>query len=116
MARRPLGQLEAEVLAALAAADAPLSAGDLRGRLAGDPAHTTVNTILSRLHAKGMVTRERAGRQFVYRLTVDESRLVAHRMHRHLRHASDPHGVLGQFLQELSPDQEQVLRDLLNEQ
>ncbi|WP_019634409.1 BlaI/MecI/CopY family transcriptional regulator [Actinomadura atramentaria] len=114
MSRRPLGQLEAEVLAALAAAGAPLSAGDVGGRLAGEPAYTTVNTILFRLYRKGMVTRRRDRRQFRYVLAVDESRLVANRMHQHLRHASDPHGVLAQFLQELSPEQENALRDLLD--
>ncbi|MFI6521474.1 BlaI/MecI/CopY family transcriptional regulator [Spirillospora sp. NPDC050679] len=115
MPRRPLGQLEAEVLAALAAADGPASTSDLRARIPGEPAYTTINTILFRLHAKHLVTRVRAGRHYLYRLAVDESGLVADRMHDHLRHASDPSGVLSRFVRNLSPDEEEALRTLLEE-
>ena len=114
MSRRPLGQLEAEILAALAAADGPVSPGVLRDRIPGDPAYTTVNTILFRLLAKQLVTRERQGRHYLYRLTVDESRLVADRMRHHLRHASDPSGVLSRFVQDLTAEQAQALRAILD--
>lgn len=101
------------MLAALAAADGYLSTADLRTRLAGDPAYTTVNTILFRLHDKGLVSRIREGRHFLYRLDVDEARLVADRMHHHLSHASDASSVLSRFVQTLSADEEQVLRRIL---
>lgn len=113
MPRRQLGQLEAEVLAALAAADGDVSTADLRSRLPGDPAYTTVSTILFRLHDKRLVTRVRAGRQYLYRLAVDEARLVADRMHDHLRIASDPSSVLSQFVRSLSPAEEEALREIL---
>lgn len=115
MSRRPLGRLEAEVLAALAASDGPAGTGELRDRIPGDPAYTTVNTILFRLHAKRLVTRERHGRQYKYRLVVDESRLVADRMRDHLRYASDPSSVLTRFVADLSPDEEKALRAVLGE-
>jgi len=111
--RRPLGQLEAEVLAALSAADGPLSTAELRTRIPGEPAYTTINTILFRLHAKQMVTRVRQGRHFLYRLAVDEARLVAGRMHDHLRVASDPSGVLSRFVQGLSAEEERALREIM---
>ncbi|MEO5877153.1 MAG: BlaI/MecI/CopY family transcriptional regulator [Streptosporangiaceae bacterium] len=114
MARRPLGQLEAEVLAALAATDAPVSTSEIKSRIPGGPAHTTINTILFRLHAKGMVTRIRDGRQFRYRLVVDEARLVADRMHDHLRLASDSASVLSQFVRALTPQEEAALRAILD--
>ncbi|GAA2103516.1 BlaI/MecI/CopY family transcriptional regulator [Actinomadura alba] len=109
-----MGQLEAEVLAALAAADGPISTAGLRDRIPGDPAYTTINTILFRLHAKHLVTRERHGRHFLYRLAVDESRLVADRMRDHLRHASDPSSVLSRFVQNLTTDEEDALRAVLD--
>ena len=115
MSRRQLGQLEAEVLAALAAADGYISATDLRTRLDGDPAYTTVNTILFRLHGKGLITRMRAGRYYVYRLAVDEARLVADRMHDQLSYPSDPTSVLSRFVQTLSVEEEQALRQILND-
>ncbi|TDC93079.1 BlaI/MecI/CopY family transcriptional regulator [Actinomadura sp. 7K507] len=114
MARRPLGRLEAEVLAALAGADDAVSTAELRDRIPGDPAYTTVNTILFRLYAKHLVTREREGRHYRYRLAVDESRLVADRMRDHLRHASDPSSVLSRFVQTLTSDEEETLRMILD--
>src|SRR6266576_2894036 len=61
--RRPAGSLEAEVLAVLRAAGTPLTPGQVRERLdarqRGELAYSTVVTIMSRLHAKGLLARER---------------------------------------------------------
>ncbi|GAB2826228.1 BlaI/MecI/CopY family transcriptional regulator [Actinocorallia aurea] len=113
MTRRQLGQLEAEVLAAVAMAG-PISAAEAAERVPGDLAYTTINTILFRLYDKGLLTREREGRQFRYRIAVDEARLVADRMHHQLRHASDATSVLSRFVQALSPDEERELRRILD--
>ncbi|MFW5415280.1 BlaI/MecI/CopY family transcriptional regulator [Nocardiopsis sp. CNT-189] len=115
MSRRRLGQLEAEVLAVLAGTDGFLSTGELRERLDGDPAYTTVNTVLFRLLDKGMVERSQRGRAFVYRLVVDESGLAAERMFGHLRLASDPSDVLNQFVHGLSAEEAAALRSVLND-
>ncbi|RFU40237.1 BlaI/MecI/CopY family transcriptional regulator [Actinomadura logoneensis] len=116
MARRPLGRLEAEVLAVLASADAFISTADLRARLGGaPPAHTTLNTILTRLHGKGMVRRVRAGRQYEYRLTVNEADVVAGRMHEHLRFASDQRHALSRFVETLTGEQARILRAVLDD-
>ncbi|QKG24430.1 BlaI/MecI/CopY family transcriptional regulator [Actinomadura verrucosospora] len=113
MSRRALGQLEAEVLAALAGLGGDAGTAELMARLDGEPAYTTVGTILYRLYRKGIVTRVRDGRQYRYRLAVDESALVADRMHDQLRHASDPGSVLSRFVRTLSPEEERKLRELL---
>jgi predicted transcriptional regulator len=102
------------VLAELAAADGPVTTADLRSRLSGDPAYTTVNTVLFRLYDKQLVTRARAGRHYQYRLAVDEARLVAGRMHDHLSYASDRSSVLSRFVQTLSADETQALREILD--
>ena len=112
MPRRPLGQLEAEVLAAVAVAG-PIGAAEVAARISGGPAYTTINTILFRLLDKGLVTRVREGRQFLYRAAVDEARLVADRMHDHLRHASDATSVLSRFVQTLTEEEERELRRIL---
>ncbi|MEU0490823.1 BlaI/MecI/CopY family transcriptional regulator [Nocardiopsis sp. NPDC006139] len=114
MSRKRLGQLEAEVLAVLAGADGFLSTGELRERLEGEPAYTTVNTVLFRLLDKKMVERSPRGRGFAYRLVVDESELAAGRMFDHLRVASNPSDVLNQFVHGLNPDEEKSLRALLD--
>jgi len=85
--RRPAGALEAEVMAVLRAADTPLTAGQVRERLAvrptGELSYSTVVTIVSRLHAKGLLARERAGRGFAY-TPVDPASLAAGQMSRAL--------------------------------
>ncbi|WUO59498.1 BlaI/MecI/CopY family transcriptional regulator [Streptomyces sp. NBC_00280] len=58
--------LEALVLSALREAESSATADWMQERLGGDLAHTTVITILTRLLAKGAVTRERAGRSFAW--------------------------------------------------
>ncbi len=44
----------------------PLSPGEVRERIGGDLAYTTVVTILSRLHAKGLLSRYKDGRVHLY--------------------------------------------------
>ena len=61
-ARRPAGELEAEVLAALWSARQPMTPQDVQTALGGHLARTTIATILARLHDKGTVERTRAGR------------------------------------------------------
>ncbi len=54
----------------------------MRERLGGGLAYTTVVTILSRLHAKGVLDRERAGRAYRYAPVADQAGLAALRMAR----------------------------------
>ncbi|MFJ2115843.1 BlaI/MecI/CopY family transcriptional regulator [Streptomyces sp. NPDC087850] len=111
--RRGQGKLEAQVLAALGQAPGPVTAAWVQGRLGGDLAYTTVMTILTRLHAKRAVTRERAGRSFEWRAASDEAGLAALRMRRVLDAEADREAVLARFVTTLSPDDERLLRDLL---
>jgi predicted transcriptional regulator len=114
--RRPAGGLEAEVLAVLRAAAAPLNPGQVRHRLAANPAedlsYSTVVTILSRLHAKGMLARERAGRAYAY-TAVDDASLAASRMSQALDAGTDHRAVLTRFVSGLSSRDAGLLRRLL---
>ena len=104
-ARRPPGTLEAEVMAVLRAAGAPLSPGQVRERLAArqleDLSYSTVVTIVSRLHAKGLLERERTGRAFAYR-PVDDASLAASQMSQALQAGTDHGAVLSRFVSGLS--------------
>lgn len=113
--RRGQGELEALVLAALQEADGPATAGWVQERLGGDLAYTTVITILTRLLAKGAVTRERAGRSFAWTPASDQAGLAAHRMRKVLDGESDREAVLASFVTGLGPDDERLLRELLGE-
>ena len=111
--RRPAGALEAEILALLRAARMPLSPGQVRDRLAADElSYSTVVTILSRLHAKGLLSRQRDGRAFVYTV-VDEASLAASRMSQALAVGHDHDAVLTRFVSGLSGRDAELLRRLL---
>jgi predicted transcriptional regulator len=112
--RRPHGALEAEILDVLRAAAAPLSPGQVRERLAEDLSYSTVVTIVSRLHAKGLLERERAGRAFVYR-PVDDASRAASQMSQALQAGSDHGAVLSRFVSGLSGRDTWLLRELLGE-
>jgi predicted transcriptional regulator len=104
------------VLAVLRAAQVPLSPGQVRERLAirpqGELSYSTVVTIMSRLHAKGLLARERAGRGFAY-TPVDAASLAAGQMSRALDTGADRRAVLTSFVSGLSGRDTRLLRRLL---
>ncbi|GAA2736363.1 BlaI/MecI/CopY family transcriptional regulator [Streptomyces nogalater] len=112
--RRGQGELEGQVLGALREADGPVSAAWVQQHLGGDLAYTTVVTILTRLLAKDVVSRERHGRSFLWTPTADVARLAALRMRRLLDGERDREAVLASFVTALPPGDEQVLRALLD--
>jgi predicted transcriptional regulator len=114
--RRPAGMLEDEVLAALWRGGRPLTPADVRAALRGSPAYTTVMTTLARLHRKGLATRVRAGRGYVYSPNVDEASHTAAAMTDLLRRRRDHAAVLARFVSELTPEDERVLQRLLREE
>ena len=69
-------------------------------------------TILSRLHAKGLLSRHRDGRAFVYTV-VDEASLAASRMSQALDTGRDHDAVLTRFVSSLSGRDTRLLRRLL---
>jgi predicted transcriptional regulator len=111
--RRESGGLEAEVLAALWAADAPLTPGAVVDALGGGLAYNTVQTILTRLYEKGAVDRQQAGRAHAYTPVLDEAGLAARRMRAMLDRGGDHAAILAQFVGTLSRDEETTLARLL---
>ncbi|MGW7102761.1 BlaI/MecI/CopY family transcriptional regulator [Streptomyces sp. NPDC054838] len=111
--RRPAGELEASVLAALWAAGRPQSAAQVRAAIPQPLARTTVATLLARLHEKGVIDRRPGGRSFVYFPVADAHGLAARRMHRELDQDGDRSVVLARFVEGLSVDDEAELRRLL---
>jgi predicted transcriptional regulator len=90
-----------------------MTAADVQRRVDGGLAYTTVVTILSRLHDKGVATREKQGRSFAYSPVEDETGLAARRMRKVLDARPDREKVLARFVSDLSDRDERVLRDLL---
>jgi predicted transcriptional regulator len=70
------GPLEARVLDALWACDRPATVRDLQPRFTST-AYTTLMTTLDRLHRKGLLDREKAGRAYAYRHRWSRGEFVA---------------------------------------
>ncbi|PWK64468.1 putative transcriptional regulator [Streptomyces sp. CG 926] len=115
--RRPAGELEAGVLAALWAAGGPLSAAQVGEAISQNLARTTVATLLARLLEKGAVGRRPGRRGFVYFPVEDSHGLAARRMHRELDGGGGDRGlVLARFVKGLTAHDEAELRRLLDEE
>lgn len=112
-ARRGPGELEAEVLATLWSAHTPLTAGEVQRELSAPLAYSTVVTILSRLHGKGVLDRHPLGRAYAYSPVADEAGLAARRMRQVLDSEHDRREVLARFVSDLSDSDERLLRSLL---
>ncbi|MFJ8442662.1 BlaI/MecI/CopY family transcriptional regulator [Kitasatospora griseola] len=113
--RRGQGELATEVLTVLHGAPGPVTASWVQEQLGGELAYTTVMTILSRLLAKQAVSRSRVGRAYVWSAAADAAAgLTARRMRRLLDTEPDRDAVLASFVTALTPEDEQLLRSLLN--
>jgi predicted transcriptional regulator len=111
--RRGHGQLEADVLAELWRSGEAMTPQEVRDRLPGDLAYTTVMTILTRLYEKGLAVRERDGRAYRYRAAQDAAEFAALRMQQALEAGQDREAVLTRFVTSLSADDSRVLADAL---
>lgn len=111
--RRARGELEGAVLAALWAADGPVTAAVVQEQVP-DTAYTTLLTILTRLCDKGRVTRHREGRSYVYAPVDDRAGHAAAGMHSLLAEGGDRAAVLARFVSELSAQDERLLEQLLH--
>lgn len=115
MSKRPDGALEHEVLNILWDAETALLTSEVRDRLADDLAYTSVATILTRLVAKGLLTRVPSGRGFAFQAVVNESQLTARRINDVLASTSDRRAALAGFVGGLSSRDVKALRALLEQ-
>jgi predicted transcriptional regulator len=112
-----LGSLEAKIMQVQW--DRPgeyLSVRETRLLLDGDPAYTTVMTVMGRLYEKGLLRRRRDGRAWVYRPAMTREAYAAVTMSDALRVASDPRAALLHFVADLRPEEADALRRVLGPQ
>lgn len=103
------------MLAALWAADEPLTPEGVRAALGRELAYTTVSTILARLYEKGAVGRESRGRAYCYFPVMDQQGLAARRMRALLHSQADEVGVLSRFVDSLDAASLAALRRALGD-
>jgi predicted transcriptional regulator len=123
--RRSRGALEQAVLRVLWDEGGPMSARQIRDRIAGDPAAaggaasgvpalTTVLTVLDRLRAKHLVTKDAAAGGFVFATVSSESGFAADAMVTALLAATDRDAALLRFARRLDGRDLEVLRQALD--
>ena len=79
-----------------------------------DLAYTTVMTVLDRLAKKGLVSRERDGRAYLYAAAQSREDLVADVMHTALvGDQADRSAALVAFLDRISPEEAETMRQAL---
>ena len=113
--RRGYGDLAQAILDLVGAAGSPVTPAQVRDALGGELAYTTVMTVMARLHDRGLLARKRAGRAYAYTVVGDPAQVTARRMHRILDVDDDRAAVLARFVDGLKPDDEHLLRALLDE-
>ena len=114
MARRKYGELEGEVLAVMWSADEALTPEEVRQRLGGRLAYTTVLTILSRLWQKGQLDRRPRGRAFEYSPVESEGEFGATQLVEALNKIGDRSSALSHFVGRLSAAETRQLRSALD--
>lgn len=115
MVKKPDGALEAEILSILWSYAEGLTPGEVRDQVSGDPAYTTVATILTRLVDKGFVERRREGRSFTYAPALSETDWLTNRLAAVLEESRHRNELLAGFLGKLSTRDIRELRNLLDE-
>ncbi|QFG22001.1 BlaI/MecI/CopY family transcriptional regulator [Actinomadura sp. WMMB 499] len=114
-----LGELERTVMEVLWAREdagsGAATARDVSRALAGDRdlAHTTVMTVLDRLAKKGFLERARDGRAWRYRPVESREGYVTELMLGALEETGDRDAALVHFVQSVSSDEVDVLRQAL---
>ena len=111
--RRPMGALEDEVMAYLWATDGPATPAEVHHAVAPDLAYTTVMTVLTRLWAKELLTRQSQGRGYAYSPVRSEAQHRAELMQIALDDSADREAVLSSFVDSLSQADAERLRALL---
>ncbi|MGV9243351.1 BlaI/MecI/CopY family transcriptional regulator [Streptomyces sp. NPDC003710] len=111
--KRANGVREAEILDLLQHAGSALTPGDVTERLGNELTYSSVVTILTRMHTKGLLTRSARGRAYAYAPVTDDAGFAARRMRTVLEERPDREAVLARFADELSDTDADLLRQLL---
>ncbi|MGW0879293.1 BlaI/MecI/CopY family transcriptional regulator [Streptomyces sp. NPDC002671] len=111
--KRPNGARETEILGLLQEAEGALTPGEVAERLGGELTYSSVVTILTRMHTKGLLTRAPRGRAYAYAPVTDDAGFAARRMRTVLDERPDREAVLARFADTLSDADADLLRQLL---
>lgn len=107
-----LGALEAQVMELLWEGGA-FSVAQLQSRLAGEPAYTTVATVLANLRRKGLVSLGKDGHASFYTALLSSEEHAALLMEHALDSSGDRAASMLHFVDRMQDDDLELLRDFL---
>ncbi|MFE7188852.1 BlaI/MecI/CopY family transcriptional regulator [Kitasatospora sp. NPDC057541] len=112
---RQLGELENAIMTRVWRWNRPVTVREvlLDLRSERDIAYTTVMTVLDKLHRKGWLRRERAGRAYRYEPVSSREAYTAALMNDAWATSDNPAAALVHFFGLMSPEQREALRDAL---
>jgi predicted transcriptional regulator len=112
---RQLGELEAEIMDRLWSWGRPATAREVLTDINKKRAiaYSTVKTVADILHRKGMLTRHKDGRAWVYTPTCTRQQYTATLMREALDSNPDTQGTLVSFLEQFTPEETRALRSAL---
>lgn len=110
---RAFGELEAKIMDLLWLSGDPATVREVLDELRAGRriiAYTTVMTVMSNLHTKGYLLRDRYGRAYRYRPAESREHYVAELMRTALTSSTDHAATLMRFTEQLSEDESVALR------
>lgn len=112
---RGFGELESAIMDVMWSRAAPATVREMLHDLdrAREPAYTTVMTVMTILHDKGWLRRERDGRAWRYEPTITREAYAARLMREALDDSVDAEAVFTHFVQQASPRESDALRAAL---
>ncbi len=113
---RQLGELEKAVMDRMWSWDHPVAVREVLEDLQRERtlAYTTVMTVMDNLHRKGILTRQKHGRAFVYRPAMTREQHTAAFMGEVLAGTPDRTVTLLHFLEHMPPEEVASLREALD--
>lgn len=114
---RQLGELEKLVMDRMWSWGHPVAVREILEDLQRDRtlAYTTVMTVMDHLHRKGVLTRQKDGRAYLYRPTLTRERHTAALMGEVLAGSADTAVTLLHFVEQMPPGEVARLREALDE-
>jgi predicted transcriptional regulator len=112
---RRLGDLEAEIMHRLWDWGRPATVREVVDDIntVRPVAYTTVMTVADILHGKGMLSRQKSGRAWLYEPTQTRESFTAALMRDALGESPDRTAALMRFVERISPDEQEALREAL---
>ena len=112
---REFGDLEAAIMDRLWSSEQPLTVREMLDELATDRrlAYTTVMTVMDNLYRKGWLTRELAGRAYLYRPVSSRQEYSAELMRQALAGSGDEVATLLRFVDHMTDEEATAVRDAI---